>query len=409
MKKGKDKLPGSPFLLAFRTRPANRFLLLLLILFVLYAVWLSLQLVRFQPLPGASLPPGPGALPPAISSPPYEIQGVYHIHTRHSDGRSSPSRIARIASRLGLDFLILTDHGNPNLASINSQGWREGVLALAGSELSVSRGHLAALGFTPPRRPFSQNAEEAAREIQANGGFSVIAHPFAKVHWSWGDAVPYGGIEIMDTDTMFKKNFLATLPYLPALLFRPRFYLLKTLEWPGQTLRKWDELNQNHTVYGYFSADAHLLYGVLLAGFHLHVLLDEPLARDFEEARQQVFEALRRGRFYNAIDAAGEADGFRFAAEVEASGLRFPMGAHVPADFLPGLRLEARLPSRPGIEMRLIHNARVFRHATDPVISALVDEPGVYRVEVYIKGRSPLDRDVPWIVSNPIFVGKESK
>lgn len=405
-KKEKEAQPSlnRPGRRSARSRPILWLLLILIILITLYGLWLGYQLVRFRPhqLPPESETPG------LASVPPYEIRGVYHIHSRYSDGRSSVAKIARVARRQGLDFLILTDHGHPNLRCLESQGWREGVLVLAGSELSVSRGHLVALDITAPRRPFSQNAEQAAREIRANGGFSIIAHPFSKVRWSWGDAVEYAGLEIIDMDTMFKKNFLPALPYLPALLLRPRFYLLKTLERPAQSLRKWDELNHSHALFGYFSADAHLLYSVLLAGFHLHILLDSPLAQDFAEARAQVFGALRQGRFYSALNAAGEARGFRFWAEAEQS--RWPMGSFIPASTIPGLRILTHLPFTRVTETHLIHDGRIRRRSTGPGLSFAVDEPGTYRVEVYLlKKQSPLAPDVPWIVSNPIFIGKEPK
>ncbi len=392
-------------------------ILALLVLFFFYSLWLGVQLGRFKPFKpqqegegtessGLSLELRRGLELEQEPVPPSEIVGVYHIHTRYSDGRSSPAKIARTAANLGLDFIILTDHGHPNIRSLESQGWKDGLLVLAGSELSVSRGHLVALDIIVPPRPFSQNAEQAAREIQAIGGFSVIAHPFSKVRWSWGSEVEFAGIEIIDTDTMFKKNFLPSLPYLPALLVKPRFYLLKTLERPAQALRKWDELNANHTFYGYFSADAHLLYRVLLTGFHLHVLLDAPLSRDFGQARAQVFGALREGRFYNAINAAGDARGFRFWAEIEDRF--FPMGSLVPPPLGSGVRLGVHLPfGRAAVETHLIHDGRLLLRSMDEEIAITVKEPGTYRLEVYLRKSSPLARDVPWIVSNPIFIGKE--
>ncbi|MDH7512888.1 MAG: hypothetical protein QHH14_08080 [Clostridiales bacterium] len=376
----------------------KRLLFGLAFLILLYSFWLGTQLLRFSPQRTNVTPE---------KSPPHEIVGVYHIHTTFSDGLSSPDKIARIAARQGLDFIILTDHGKPNLRCLESQGWKDGLLLLAGSELSVSRGHLVALDFAPPRRPFSQNAEDAAREIRANGGFSVIAHPFSKVRWSWGEEVEYAGLEIIDADTMFKKNLLPSLPYLPALLFKPGFYLLKTLERPVQTLRKWDELNETHVLYGYFSADAHLFYRVILSGFHLHVLLDAPLSAEFDTARSQVFGALRQGRFYSAVNAAGNAAGFRFWAE--GSGSRFPMGSVIPLTSASSLELHVLAPFSSAVETRFIHNGKTIRSAAEKETSVVAQEPGTYRVEAYLREWSPLTSDIPWIVSNPIFLRKDEK
>ena len=79
--------------------------------------------------------------------------------------------IAATAERAGLDFVILTDHGAPNLPSLDSQGKIGRVLVLAGTEISSSRGHLVALGFDPPSRPFSQTADLAVREVRSLWGF----------------------------------------------------------------------------------------------------------------------------------------------------------------------------------------------------------------------------------------------
>ena len=38
------------------------------------------------------------------------FQGVYHDHTTHSDGEHTPDVMVETTARLGLDFLILTDH-----------------------------------------------------------------------------------------------------------------------------------------------------------------------------------------------------------------------------------------------------------------------------------------------------------
>jgi hypothetical protein len=139
-----------------------------------------------------------------------------------------------------------------------------------------------------------------------------------------GENVGYAGIEIMDADTVMRKDFLLSLPFLPALLLKPKFALLKFIYSPQRTLRKWDELNKMYSIYGYFSADAHLLYLPLLNFLRLHLIRNASFSSDFHTARHQVFEALRSGRFYNSIHAAAWAEGLRFWGE---SGKEFiPVG-----------------------------------------------------------------------------------
>lgn len=370
----------------------KRILFVILVLFLLYSLWLGFNILSFKTYKA-----------PALKASPFEIQGIYHTHTRFSDGRKTADEIAGLASKAGLNFIILTDHGSPNRESYEGQGWKHGVLVLAGSELSVSRGHLVGLGFRPPYDDFSLNAEEAVYGIMAAGGFSVIAHPYSKAQWSWGEYVGYAGIEIMDADTAMRKDFLLSLPFLPALLLKPDYALLKFIDSPQRTLRKWDELNKISRIYGYFSTDAHLLYRPLLKFLRIHVLLKEPLSSYFDTARSQVFEALSSGRFYNSIHAAAWVEGFRLWGEKGKDVI--PMGG--TAQFESGLTLHVQTPFPYAKEIHLIQDGKSIFRSTEENINFEVKQPGVYRVEVYLKERSPLRKDTPWIVSNPIFIRED--
>jgi hypothetical protein len=366
----------------------KKILFLLLVLVSIYALWLGIQIARFKTHKNST-----------YEKTPLEIQGSYHIHTIYSDGRKTPEQIAEIASRSSLDFIILTDHGNPNFESMATAGWKKGVLVLAGSELSVSRGHLVAVGFTPPSVLFSQNAEQAAYQIEALHGFSIIAHPYSKVSWSWGRPSGYKGLEIINANTALKYDFWRTIPFLPSLLAKPGYALLKMFKRPVKNLRKWDELNLSHPTWGFYSVDAHLFYKPLLPSLQLHVLLKKPLSKEFEEASRQVFAALNQGHFYNAVDLAAQADGFRFWAQ---KGNKFiQMGEKSVLDPHTALHIHAEFPF--ACEIHLIHNGNKIKISTDKKIVHQPTKPGFYRIEIYLKERTPMRKDIPWILSNPIF------
>jgi hypothetical protein len=366
-----------------------------LALVAIYLAWLAFTTLSFRSYRGA----------PEFDADPLEIEGVYHIHTTYSDGRSTTRELARDAAGEKLDFLIVTDHGSPNFQSLRDQGFMEGVLVLAGSELSVNRGHLVGLGFGIPDANFSQKAEEAVPEIQALGGFAVIAHPYSKVRWLWGDASVYSGLEIINADTMFKDNIGQVLPYLPLLAVGSRIPLIRMLEHPEINLKKWDQRAATAPLYGYFSADAHLYYRAIFSLLRLHILLDEPLARDAGRAAGQVFGALRSGRFFNAIEAVAEARGFRFTAA--GNGRAWRMGDTIRTGQSSGLRFEVRAPYPFAKEIRLLRDGRILASTRDNVLAAESPGPGVYRVEVYLRARTPLGKNIPWIVSNPIFLRKD--
>ncbi|MBN1272018.1 MAG: PHP domain-containing protein [Candidatus Aminicenantes bacterium] len=360
----------------------------------IYIFWLCFQLISFR---------RPAIPEENISD--KEIVGAYHIHSKYSDGWSKVEKIAKKAKAANLDFIIFTDHGRPNYEGLADQGWKEGVLVTAGSELSVSRGHLVALGFNTPSRPFSQNAEEAVYGVMEKGGFTIIAHPYSKVRWTWGRFVDYSGMEIMNADTLVKKHFLSLIPFLPAFVFKPDLVLLKICHRPDINLRKWDSLNTVHHLYGYYSVDAHLLYGPLFNLFHIHIPLQEPLSEDFIAARKQVFTALREGRFFNAIDSAAPSHGFRFWAE--KTGEKIPMGSAAAMDTPVFLQVTAPFPF--ATETRIIRNGEILERINSPSHRYRAALPGTYRVEVYLRLRTPLDNETPWILSNPIFIQGSQK
>ncbi len=354
----------------------KKILRIIFVVFLIYSTWLGVGIISYKQ--HDSTP---------IQDSLHEVQGVYHIHTTHSDGTKTPAEIAKIASTAGLDFIILTDHGNPNFESLSAEGWEEGVLVLAGSELSTSRGHLVALDFDLPNSNFFQDADRAAYQVQRLNGFSIIAHPYSKIQWTWGDSLYSSGIEIINADSMLKNRIWRWIPYTPGLILRPQYFLLKILDVPHKNLFKWDSLNQSHQIYGYFSTDAHLLYKPLMFFLRLHLLLNKPLSSEFKTAKKQIFDSLRQGQFYSAIDAAAQANGFRFwAADGERTTLRI------------------QLPLSISKETHLIFNGQSILQSPDDTIEFRVEEPGVYRVEVYLKERSPLNKRIPWILSNPIFV-----
>ncbi len=372
----------------------RKVLLVFLIVITVYLVWLAFQLITFKSYTTVSLEDSF-----------YEVAGVFHIHSTFSDGKRSVEQIARYASKKSLDFIVITDHGNPNYESLRSEGWKEGVLVLCGSELSENRGHLVAAGFNTPPSPFSSTAEEAVHQVRALGGFTVVAHPYSKVQWSWGPGADYGGIEILSADSMLRRSLPASLLYLPTFLINPKFTVLKALKRPEKNLLKWDSLNERAPIFGYYSVDAHLFYGALFSSLHLHIPLPKPLSKEFETAKQQVFHSLRRGSFYNAVEAAAQARGFRFWAK--QGDKVFLMGSDIPVG--PQTTFHATMPRGVGLEARLLRDGiPVFRSLEGTWSYPVTDGPGTYRVEVYLKERTPMTKDFPWILSNPIFLKEKS-
>jgi hypothetical protein len=171
-------------------------------------------------------------------------------------------------------------------------------------------------------------------------------------------------------------------------------------------MQRWDELAQRRPTIGWAAVDAHARVGVRSLGEpydstgSLHFPSYTSSFREFSNALSNarltgdaaidagtVLNAIRGGAFYSTIDAlAGPA-----ALRVAASDGRITVDAQAPDD--------ARIT--------LFRNGVASANAQGPRLEHDAD-PGVYRVEVALPG-APGTPPVPWIVSNPIYVGREPK
>jgi hypothetical protein len=109
---------------------------------------------------------------------------------------------------------------------------------------------------------------------------------------------------------------------------------------------------------------------------------------------------LKEGRFYNAVEAAAEADGFRFWAEID--GEKITMGRSEAAGAPMLFYIQSPFPF--ATETLLLCNGEAIYRSSEGTMSYRSERPGTYRVEVYLTERSPLSKRTPWIVSNPIFI-----
>ncbi len=382
---------------------------LLLLAVVVYALWIGWRAFEFRHYGAAETEALKEARAAAAWGPgEHELEGVYHIHSRFSDGSRTVDEIAAVAAESGLDFVVLTDHGAPNREALAAAGRKNGVLVLAGTEISSSRGHLVALGFDPPARSFDRSAEGAAAEAAALGGFTVLAHPYSKVSWSWGDWAGYSGLELLNADTEVKRSLPRSLLFSPLLLIKPDAALLALVGRPRRETAAWDRWGEGRAVKAYYAADAHFAYRALFRLFRVHVLLPERPAGGFDAARRQIFDALQTGRFYSAVEAAAEADGFRYWAV--RSGKITPMGGTVAIGLGSGgpVRLIVRTPYRFRHEIRLLCGGRPVASSAGPELVYETAEAGTYRAEVFLRERTPLRSGIPWIASNPILIRKET-
>jgi hypothetical protein len=356
------------------------------------------------------------------------VPGIIHVHTSRSDGLGSPDDVAAAAARAGLKFVVFTDHGDGTRPA-DPPAYRSGVLCLDAVELSTTEGHYLALDLPRAPYPLAGDARDVVEDVKRLGGFGIVAHPNSPkpaLRWSEWSA-PFDGIEWLNPDTSWRVkirepgwrarwNMVAAVAGYP---FRSPETIARLLGGTALGLDRWESFSHARPVVLLAGADAHAKlalanvdpgdksfalpipgYEVSFRTMSVHVQPDRPLSGDAAGDALTVMRALRRGHVYTAIDGLASPPAFQFTAtnargtasegdQLEAGG---PVTLHVrsnaPATFLTMLWKDDRPITTAGDRA--------------DVTQLVLDETGIYRVEII----APRERGgVPWIISNPIYVG----
>ena len=119
------------------------------------------------------LPPAPQGLPAAVHG---GVRGAIHVHTRRSDGSGTVEQVAAAAARAGLQFVILTDHGDGTREPAPPV-YSSGVLVIDAVEISTEDGHVVALGLPKAPYPLGGEPRDVVEDIERLGGMAIAAHP----------------------------------------------------------------------------------------------------------------------------------------------------------------------------------------------------------------------------------------
>lgn len=139
----------------------------------------------------------------------------FHIHSKYSfDCFLEPSRIIETARRFGLSGLALTDHD-----TIEGVGeFRQlapDLLIIAGEEVTTEDGDILGL-FLSEEIAASRKTDAVVRDIRAQGGLAVLAHPY-----KWPHVVRDPGIfKKFDAIEVFNARNNIPVPYFENLLAR---------------------------------------------------------------------------------------------------------------------------------------------------------------------------------------------
>jgi hypothetical protein len=197
------------------------------------------------------------------------------------------------------------------------------------------------------------------------------------------------------------------------------------LDRPEAVLGRWDSLAAVRPVVALAGIDAHARLGfrqrtdpdassihVRLPGyessfrtFSNQVALDAPLSGQAEVDARRVVEAIRSGHVYGVIDALATPGSLTLTATSGARTARMGDRLAIDGDVL----LHASANAPPGTTLVMLRDGRRIQEVTDGRLEVNGGaDPGAYRVEVYTRN-APGQPPVPWMVSNPIYAGLESK
>ena len=384
---------------------------------------LLLALAALAAVTPALLPPSAAATPaPHWRHDGLTVRGAYHIHSTVSDGTGDLDGIAAAAARAGLQFVIVTDHGDGTRVP-EPPSYRSGVLCIEAVEINTSGGHLVALGAKPSAYPLAGRSRAVLEDIHRLGGMGVAAHPGsprASLRWNEWD-VPLDGLEWLNADSEWRDELLASLGRLLLTgAFRPAETLASTLDRPDDVMARWDAATKQARVVGLAGADAHARLGfrpqtepyegwhvrvpsyeASFRAFGLRVLLDAPLSGDPARDADDVLNRIRWGRTYTVVDGLATPGGFEFSST--SGGRSARMGDYL--DIAGEVMLHARMAAPPGARLVILQNGVALFDTRDPESHVGVTaEPAVYRVEIYTPGADG-HPPIPWLVSNPIYIG----
>jgi hypothetical protein len=350
-------------------------------------------------------------------------RGAYHVHSRRSDGTGTLDEIAAAASRAGLQFVIVTDHGDGTRVP-EPPTYRSGVLCLDGVEISTRDGHYVAIALPATPYPLGGHPRDVIEDVRRFRGFGIAAHPGspkAELRWSdWG--APFDGLEWLNADSEWRDEFWGSLgAVLLTYAFRPVETLGGLLDRPEEVIRRWDELTRVRRIPALAGADAHArlgwgqgsdpyedrvlarvpAYEVSFHAFVNHVVLDSPLEGDAAADGERLLSAIRNGRVFTSIDSLAAVAAFELKAT--SGGAVARVGEYL--EVRGPVAIEAAIGAPEGTTLTLRRDGQViYEQAAAAIRVDVGGEPGAYRVEARLPWQTG-GSAVPWVLTNPIYVG----
>lgn len=343
------------------------------------------------------------------------VSGAFHVHTTRSDGNRTAREVAAAAEKAGLDFVILSDHGDGRREP-EPPRYMSNVLVVDSVEISTTEGHYVALDM--PRTPYRLGGDAASvvEDVRRFGGFGIIAHPASpssSLEWrAMAMAAETDAIEWLNADSAWRNESILRLALsLGSYPFRPSETIAALLDRPTDALARWDRMTRsNAAIVGLAGADAHSLidHEAMFRTFSLHIELETPWSGNAESDGAQLIRSIREGRVFAAIDAIARPAVVRFEAE-DADGATYTTGQIGPVDTDSVYDIRVVTSFVPETRIELFRDGRRVMSTLGPelLFRTRPGRTGSYRAEVVLDRRSfPGEpgavRTIPWIVTNAI-------
>jgi hypothetical protein len=350
-------------------------------------------------------------------------RGAFHVHSQRSDGTGTIDEIAAAAARVGLHFVILTDHSDGTRAP-EPPSYRSGVLMIDGVEISTQYGHYAAIDLPQSPYPLAGHPRDVIEDVRRLGGFGFAAHPGspkAGLRWDDWDA-PYDGIEWLNADSEWRDELWGSLGRaLLTYAVRPVETLGRLLDRPEPVLRQWARATHRRRIAAIAGADAHARlsvrqatdpyddrviaripsYDVSLAAFTNHVILNGTFTTDAANDAALVTSGIREGRMFTSIDALARLSAFE--AKATSGAVMARPGEYLAFDG-PAV-IEAHVGAPEGTSLIVLRDGvPVYEVVRNALRIDVGQQPGAYRIEARLPSRLA-PPSVPWVLSNPMYVG----
>lgn len=348
-----------------------------------------------------------------------DLKGAIHVHTSlggHSTGGFD--ELIEGASANNLDFVVMTEHTAVNFdtSALTLNGFYKNTLFIGGNELDTKSGdRFLLIGSDAEAQAANQlETPEFLKKSHAKNQIAFITYPQKFKSWETG----FDGIEVFSLHTNAKKMNFLTFPFDALWSYNtyPELTLANYFARPGLNLQKYDEIAAKRKITLFAGSDAHSNLGFHLLGddagnkiinfkfddyalvFRLvrtHVLLenDKPLTRE------NLIDALRNGHTFAGFDCLSDTSGFSFTADSGAE-------EKIQGDEIAlqgGVKLRAAAPQVARFVI-FRNGTKIFEAAENTEVVFEAKEPGAYRTEVYLDTLGRPFGNMPWIISNPIYV-----